>query len=355
LQFAIYQLAITGTITLLAYYDGIMLVTQPQRFQLAMEIGCILTLAFGTSLLVERRRRIQQAIAILLLLFAARQIIIARRFARIEARPTPAASRIESKTALWFDQHLSGARVFDKGSVSFWMNVFTSTPQIYGCCDQANTNVMTDIAVYFVSTGTPSGTLDADLRRLWLRVFGIHAIALGGPKSQEVYKDIRNPYAIIHSFPVAWQDGDDYISDLVSRPPRNGLDTEPLAGYARALEDPAYPIVDARWLNQHTISIDANLEPKQIVSLQMNYWTGWEASANGRFIPAQKDNLGFLYIEPGCAGPCAIMLKYTGGREANVLLFTRWITIAGWLGYLAVIRRLRRGRNSETRRPDTFN
>jgi len=59
--------------------------------------------------------------------------------------------------------------------------------------------------------------------------------------------------------------------DVVSRSPIHGLDTEPLARYVAALDDPALPIARMRWLRPHHARVDAELREGQLVSVQVSY------------------------------------------------------------------------------------
>jgi hypothetical protein len=346
-RFAVFYMTITAWIALLAFYGGPQLVTQAQRFHLAMEIGIILTLSFGVSLLIEGRRRLQYAVAALLLAFVVRQTVVARRHARRDLEPQNIASTFEYRTAEWLDQHTDRERVFAMGSVSFWMNVFTDTPQLSGCCDQANTSWMNDVAGYIIPSG--DGTTqqnDLETRTLWLKAFGVHAIAIGGPKTRDAYPTaFAKPYSLIEGLPVMERDGDDYIlevpsrshtlghvmrpADLPSRLPDSGIDTAPIKQYVDALENPAYPLVEEQWPNPHTAILRASLEPGEILSFQMTYWPGWHATAGGRPAAVKRDTFGFLYVEPDCSGECTVQLTWDGGIEASVLDWLRWAALLG--------------------------
>jgi hypothetical protein len=341
LRFAVLYFMLTAAITLAAEYTGLVLIAQAMRFHLAMEIGFILTLVFGASLLLNHRRRWQYAIALILVLFTVRQTIVARRYARQDAAPVNRSGLIEAETAEWFDRNMHGERVWASGSISFWMNAFTSTPQLGGCCDQANTNPAVDIALYELAA---DGDVErgAERRLLWMRAFGVHAFAIGGSRSREIYKGIHEPGSLIHDSVCPWHDDDDYIcwvpqrtgslahvmtaADLAPRPPRDGTDVEPLRGYADALENNAYPIADLHWRNHHTANAELTLNPSQLVSFQITYWRGWRASVNGRAFPVLKDNLGFMYIEPQCSGACSIEIVYDGGTEMRVAHWASAIT-----------------------------
>jgi hypothetical protein len=343
-RFAAFYLAITAWISLADFYGGPQLAPQAGRFHLAMEIPFILTLSFGVNLLTEGWRRTQYTVIAILLAFAIRQTPVARRYARSDMASEKIESTFEYQMAAWLDQHMHGERVFALGSTSFWMNVFTDTPQLGGCCDQANTNWMNDVAGYTIGSGDGTGDKDAEIRSLWMKAFGVHAIALGGPHTRDAYHGFGRPESLIRALPVLRRDGDDYIldvpsrsatlghvmrhSDLSPRLPVNGLDTGPIQQYVDAIENPAYPLLDERWPNQHTAIARAMLEKDDILSFQITYWPGWRATANGRPAAVKRDTLGLMYVEPNCAGQCSVQMTWDGGIEALLL---RWLQWAGVL------------------------
>ena len=349
-RFAAFYLALTGWITLAADYAGVLLLTQAARFHLAMEIAFILTLSFGVSLLVQKRRRVQYVMAAILLAFAVREIQIAGRNARADMAAENIQSTFEYQTAEWLDRNMHGRRVAAAGSASFWMNVFTDTPQFVGCCDQANTSWMNDVAKYIVEDDDSIGPRDVEIRTLWMKAWGIHAIVLGGPGTRDAYQVIRRPESLIAGLPVLRRDRDDYIlavpsrsdtlahvirhSDLPARMPATGIDIAPVQQYVDAIENPAYPLVDEQWPNQHMATVRATLTPDEIVSFQMTYWPGWRATANGRPATVKRDTFGLLYIEPACAGPCQIEMTWDGGLEAVVLRWLRLVAVFGGLVWL---------------------
>ena len=55
-------------------------------------------------------------------------------------RPIRIERTIEYREAMWFDQNMQGRRVLAPGSVGFFLNVFTDTPQFAGGFDQGVVN-----------------------------------------------------------------------------------------------------------------------------------------------------------------------------------------------------------------------
>ncbi len=225
--------------------------------------------------------------------------------------------------------------------------MFTEVPQIGGCCDQGVPGIMHRIALYAIYTDENAGPRAAEVSLAWLKAYGASAIGVVGAKSREVFKPYRHPEKFDGNLRELWRQGDAVIfevpqrsaslahvirpDDVVSRAPIHGLDTEPLARYIAALDDPALPIVGMRWLSPHHIRIDAELREGQLVSVQESYDRGWRALVNGAPRRISGDKLGLMVIEPECTGACAIDLIYDGGAEAT------WAAAAQALGVILLI------------------
>jgi hypothetical protein len=274
---------------------------------------------------------------------------VVHRYARDLTRPVRIEDRIEYREARWFDQHRPGARVFAPGSVSVWMNVFTDSPQMVGCCDQGVPSVEHRIAFYTVYLGT--GKQGADAAVLWLKAYGAQVLGVSGPASSETVKAYTEPGKFEGLLPVLWREGDDVIYQVspprdnapqslahvihpdqqVRRAPVDGLDVEPLRPYVAALEDPSLPRAQFQWRNPHEAAIAADFAADQVLSVQVSYAPGWHATANGRPARLQSDRLGLLLVEPRCTGRCQVTLTYDGGAEA------RWTAVAQWMGVLVCL------------------
>ncbi len=333
---------ITGAITLSAEWGNIFLVPQPHRYHLPMEMAICLSLAF----LLRPLRGRAAAIAILVLGTVQAQHL--RHFAGELIRPIDIRARTEFKTARWFDSHMQGRRVMAPGSTSFFMNAFTGTPQLGGGFDQGVPNWYARVAVYAIYSGQNAGASDGEISVLWLKAFGVQAVAVGGPRSGEYYKPFVNPGKFVGLLPEVYRDGDDYIyavpsrtgslahvvreRDLVRTAPIHGLDVGQVRKYVAALEDPVLPIAEMTWTSRHSARIVAELHRNQLVSVQVTYHPGWRAMVNGERRRVMGDKIGLMAIEPQCEGRCAIDLIYDGGTEMKAAKAT---SLAGLLSCLA--------------------
>ncbi|MDP8981400.1 MAG: hypothetical protein M3O35_12515 [Acidobacteriota bacterium] len=332
-------------ITLLNF-AGIYIVVQPARYQLEMEMGLLLCVAFGVEALLRGRSMTVQAVVVAAaVIFAVRQTVVYKHYARHLIEPMEITTTPEYKMARWVDGNADGGRVFIGGSYCFWTNVFTDVPQLAGGHDPTNLNPLHPIAVYEIY-------FDRDGPRTvkWLKALGVSEIGIADPKGHEYYKPFQNPDKFDGVLSVAWKEGADRIYDvprihpgfahviprgsLVSRAPINGLDVDAFAAFVAALEDPALPSANLRWLNFHEMQIDAEVRPGQAISVQENFDPGWRAIVNGQSVPVRKDGLGFIFVEPSCDGPCRVELVWDGGTERRVTKMVSLGTMTGiglWL------------------------
>lgn len=344
LQFAIFFAFLMSLITLADGWWRIGIVPMAIRYHLEMEMALAMLAAFAACALFRDRPRWIVAAAILALMLALVQPIrLQRRWARFLLRPIDISQTVEWRTAQWLSQNWTGERVFLPGSVSFWLNAFSDTPQLWGF-DQGITNPNIRVADFAILTGEWAGVHNAEVSVLWLKALGVQAVGVSGPASTEIYKPFVSPKKFEGVLEPMWRDGDNVLyrvgspraslgrvvprSALVARAPVNGLDVDPLRPYVAALDDPGMPRAEFHWSSAHSAAIAANLDAGQVVSVQMSWHEGWHANVNGRPAPVQHDAIGLMYVDPQVAGPCTIEMVYDGGVEARV---------AHWLCALAAL------------------
>jgi len=336
-------------IPLLAYWFNIYIVPQPHRYQVEMEMGLSLALVFALQPLIDRApRRLRQALIVIVLFCAYRQTIHYVRYARNLIQPVAIENTAEYKIARFMSDHYGGQRVMITGSISFWFNVFSDTPQVHGGHDPNVPNWIHRIAMFAIFSGMNAGSRDAEISLLWLKALGAHAITVPGPASREFYHPILNPKKFDGVLPLLWREGDDSIygiprqsaslahvvpeAAIVTRPPAHGLDVDQLGRYVAALDNSASPVADFEWRNFHAARILAAAQPGQVVAVQVTYARGWHAVVNGVQKPVERDGLGLMIVRPGCHGNCTIEMYYDGGTE---LAAARVASVAVMLGVLA--------------------
>ncbi len=327
--FLFFFLVLASTPPILSAVGGFALVPQPHRFQLEMEMAMIAAGCYlGGRLIANRPLWVRTAVAIAVAVFSLVQIVRFRQYARTSFEPPlDIHAMSEFQVADWFRRNMPDERVFAPGSIAMWMNVFTDTPQVGGCCDQGVDNFEKRIALYTIFTGENAGARDAEISILWLKAYGARAVAVSGPGSTEPFKPFAHTRKFEGALPVLWRDGGDviygvpgrgktlaYVMDpgaVVTQPPANGLETAGLAAYVAALEDRRLPFAQFAWTSRHAARISAGaVQPGQVMSVQVSYDPGWHAVVNGQARRIRPDALGLMVVEPECAGVCTVELRY---------------------------------------------
>jgi len=359
---SLYFFLFMGGITLSAEWGGLFLLPQPHRYHTSMDMAIALAAAFLLLPLWRRTPAWGRWPALLLAVaLALTQAYRLRHWADGLIQPIDIRSTTEYKTARWFDQNMHGRRVMAPGSTSIFLNAFTSTPQLGGGFDQGVMNWYIRVAVYTIYSGQNAGERDAEISLLWLKAFGVRAVAVGGPASGEHYKPFVNPRKFEGLLPEAWRDGDDRIylvpsrtdslahvvrrGDLVDTPPIHGLDVDQVRRYVAALDDPSLPPAQMQWTSRHSARITADLRKDQLLSVQVNHHPGWRAEVNGQRRSVGGDKIGLMWIESQCEGRCSVELIYDGGAEMRI---AKAASLTGLLGCLiwAMVHRARRRRTA---------
>lgn len=346
LRFAALWLTVLAWIVL-PTLAGVEILPQALRFHIALEIPLALVCAFLVSRFCEWCPQNRRLVAVVFTLFCCAQVYHYHRYARSIIHKLDIPATLEHQEAEWFDANAHGERVLAPGTVQFWMNAFTDTPQMGGCCLQSLVNPENLIADYVTAAGYRSDAESADYATLWMKAYAVHAVAIGGPQSREWYKDFKFPDRFRGRLPLAWSSGDDFIyrvpervtglarvvrkTELVSHPPANGIDVAELRPFVAALDDPSLPAASWRWKNTDTASIRATLTPDQVIAVALNYHKGWHASTAGRSVPVHSDGMGFVVIEPGCSGPCEVEMHWSPGIEPWIVVPLALLTLAGSL------------------------
>jgi len=338
LRFALFLTFISAVVVLPSYLFRVSILPQPERFVLESEMGCCLAIGFGLSRIKSR------TVAAGLTVLCLTAMIYNRRHVDQFVQAIDIKSTSEYKEAVWFDQNMGGQRVFAPGSVSYWMNIFTDTPQLGGCCDQGIPHWQEKVALYVIYSGQNAGARDAEISTLWLQAYGVHAIGVSGPGSGEHYKPFVNPRKFDGVLRELWRDGGDVVyevphrsgwlahvvteSQVVRRAPVHGLDVEPLRPFVAALNDPQLPFALMEWKGPARATIGApNLRAGDLISVQVSYHPGWHAMVNGSERRIESDAIGLMVIHPECVGACTIDLEYDGGLEMKIARAVRILSL----------------------------
>jgi hypothetical protein len=346
IRFSALLTLISGAVIVAASH-GKYLLPQPQRFHLLFELAVTILAVFALWPALSRLPRFWSRIGIgVACLLAGVQVWNYSLYGRQLMRPIDIRQTIEYRVADWLNRNGPYTRVFAPGSMSVWLNAFTDTPQLAGCCDQSSPNFESLVAGYTVYTDQNAGNRGAYYSLIWLKAFGVQAIAMDGAASTEAYHPFAHPKKFDGMLHRLWGQGDNEILEvpertaglahvipetaLARRTPVHGLDVAPLLPYIAALDDPALPPAATDWRNQHDATIQARLNKGQLVSVQLTYSKGWHATINGQPREVMGDAIGLLAIRPRCEGDCVIRLTYDGGTEMLVARIASW-SMAGLL------------------------
>ena len=91
-------------------------------------------------------------------------------------------------------------------------------------------------------------------------------------------------------------------------------------------------------LRKHALAVEACVaacgaaEAGRLVAVRMNADPGWHATEDGREIPIEPDNLGFMVLRPGASAATHIELRYRVGAEPRIMAA---ICVLAWIGAVA--------------------
>ena len=176
----------------------------------------------------------------------------------------------------------------------------------------------------------------------WLIAYGVGAVAVSGPRSEEYWKRYSNPSMFDGVLPELWSNDDVTFyrvplkslslahvvprDAIVSRRPFYGGDIAGIEQYVYALQElPALPNADFAWQGTDHARVRLAGAEQRALSIQVTYHPGWHASRDGQPLAVHRDGLGLMWLEPACAGPCEIRLDYHGGWELRIC---RWVSVA---------------------------
>lgn len=318
---------------------------QPGRYRLELEFAIALVVVFGAARLLERLPlAVRRAAILLVLALAAEQIVVFRRFEKADLFPRDQRKTVEYRAAIWAERNLPGVRVFFPGSMSQWADNFAPILQFSGgswsmATNRSQQNAEANIVL---SSGPKVGPISL----AWLKAYGVGAVAVSAPDSQEYWKPYADP-AKFDALPVLWTDGGVTIhrvplrsvslahvvpqEAIVRGAPRNPEDAGDVIRYVAALDDAALPVAELTWEGADRMRVHTMAAPPQALSIQVSYHPGWHATVNRQARPVYKDGLGLMWLRPECNGACEVVLQYTGGWKLWMTRVVSYAAIAGLL------------------------
>lgn len=364
LRFALYFSLFMGAVALGAEYWNAVLVPQPQRYHLEMEMAFILALIFPSKLLLDRLSMPRRTLILLgFALFCACQVRAYRGFAKWMNRPIDPSSTVEYKTARWLKENMNGRRVLVPGATGFWMHVWTGVPLLNGGFDQGIPNWHVTAALHQIYSGENAGPREGEIAVMWMKAYGVHAVAV----VREFYQSFANPRKFEGLLKPLMREGENVIyeipqrspslahvirpQDVVDPEPVDALDVEPLKPFLAALDNPELPPAGFQWESHRRAVIRANLRKEHLLSVQITYHPGWRARVNGQPCRVRRDKLGMILLEPACEGPCTVDLVYDGGVEMHIARALSWSGLLAGLLWIAAGWKKRSSKRSGNEQP----
>ena len=327
---------LASSIPILFSYLHRRLLPQPSRYKFEMEMALPLVLVFGLRPVFERASKpLKAALIFLLVALAGEQVVGQRHAAKALLRSEDVTRKIEYRTAVWAERNLPpGTRVMMPGSIGQWTDAFTNLMQFSGGSWSVAYNGEQQWALRAIWNGGDTPERDARVSLAYLKAYGVGAIAVSGPKSQEFWKAYAHPAKFDGVLPLLWREDDVSIyrvpqrsgslahvvprSAIVVPAPRGDSGLADLERYDAALDDPSLPLADLRWEGRNRVRISAPSVRGQVISVQVTYHPGWHATAGGQARRIERDGLGLMWLDPGCSGACEIQLDYDGGWELRI-------------------------------------
>jgi hypothetical protein len=338
-----------GWIATFFYLGGWDTVPESRRYAIEFELFLALALVEAIRLGARHRnstvRMCAIGTAIVMLLAGTPQLWAYVNEGWRRWQPAPREQSIEYHLARWMADHPPEGRVFASGGLRFRMNSWFDLAQVGGGFETGLQNRVPWDLSYNIRTAhnlTP-GRETADTL-LMLKAMDTQYLVIHGPQSREYYRDFQQPQRIASALPAVYHEEDDTIYALPPRPLAHLVSPAELPGrdpaqnpqvlepYIAAMEDSARPALRTRWGDNNTIEIDGAVDAGRLVAVGMNADPGWHAVQNGREIPIEIDNLGFIVLRPTPSAAARIEMRYRVGAEPRIMAA---ICELAWVGAAA--------------------
>jgi hypothetical protein len=343
-----------GYVVLFYYSLGVATVPESRRYALAFELFLILSVfAFLRFCWVRRNEiRIICGLGILVALLIAGYPQIRTYVTQGWLRWSPLS--MEKTTEYGVAQELAAfrpeGRVLVTGGLRFRLNAWHNLHQIGGSFESGLRNRTPVHFAYHIRTGadTPPG-MEVPYALHEMKALGVEYVVVHGPKSDEHYRDYRNPRKFDGVLEQVADVSDAEEDDLIYRVPFHGLahlirpSEQPawafrsaLAPYVGAIEDSARPQLSMRWIDNRTIEVRGPIPEGMLVSLQVTHDEGWEATQDGSLVATTRSPLGFIDVQARPAPESTIRLHYNGTIEQRSMAM---VSILAWILVLVRLRR----------------
>jgi hypothetical protein len=325
-RFGILYAGLLAPLSATANLETYELLPQVGRLHLEVEIGVCIVLGWAAWTVYDRIPRwIRPVILAACLAPFILQFKNYRAAAHSDVPIVKLGERSEYTTAQWLDRNMHGERVYVTGSTSFWLNAFTDTPQLIGCCDQGESMPVLQAVPYAVNP--PKTVAETRQTRAWLQALGVRALVVNGAASTDEYKDIKAPERFAGLFDLLHEQNGDSVyavqrepaslahvlhagEEVLIRPPNTYLFAD-VERYVNAISAEGRD-ASLEWVHGGDARIRANLHRDDRLSVQVAWFPGWKAEVQGQAREIARDGLGFIVVKPQCEGACEVDLRWTG-------------------------------------------
>jgi hypothetical protein len=218
--------------------------------------------------------------------------------------------RVEYQLTRWIHDNLPGRRVLATGSLRFWYNAWFDGPMVGGGSEQGLINQLTVAAIFQVKEAP-----DPNVPIAWLKVMGADAFVVHDSRSQEVFKDTRNPeryekllpllhdngrgdriYGVPRHFPGLGRVVDTARMDALPPMPPPGSN-EVLPDYVAVLEQGPDSPAEVAQESPDRMRVRARLQPGESLVVMETYDPNWTAHSKGRELAVREGPLHFMRID----------------------------------------------------------
>lgn len=341
---------VMGSIPLVWFFGGRSFVPQPGRYRFEMDLAWALPLALTCRFFLRKMPRSVMACVIALLVsLGAEQVVNHRRYAKQVFFPADIRQTLDYKEAAFIHTAFPPqSKIFLSGSTAEWFNRFSDNPQFGGSSYSTAYNPIQQMGLRYIYIGDKDGP-HGGAAILWLEAFGVSAISVPGSKSPETWHPFRNADQFEGLLDPVWKESDTTLYRLplrsdspahvvnedavVARAPRSGGDIREIARFVGDLQNPSLPLAQWQWSGPDHATVDTDVGPHEVISMQVSFHPGWHARANGVIVPMHRDGLGLMWMKPPAAGHAHVELSYDGGGEMLFGRIASWVALAlavGW-------------------------
>jgi hypothetical protein len=268
-------------------------------------------------------------------------------------RPVPVESTTEYRVAQQLANLRPSGRVLASGGLRFRLNAWTDLQQVGGAFESGLRNRTPVHFAYHIRTGQDTAPeLVTASAVMEMKALGVEYLVVHGPKSQEHYRDYKDPQRFESVLERVAASGDVESDDIIYRVPFRGFahalkpdelparaHREALPPYIAAIEDPARAPLRTMWAGPRDMEVSGAVPRGMLVALQVTHDDGWQAWQDGKPVALARNALGFMNVLVSPAQSTTIRLHY-GGTVEQRLMFV--ISAIAWIWALIALRRTAR-------------